>query len=276
MKIIYYNSNEQIDKDIITALKQLKHKVIPVTSLDFKEADLFLFRNTIIPTNDFIKFFNGLADLRSLLSKMKCKKALWFTNKVMGLGRDFLEQIIPLVDKTFLNDDTWIRRHDYDITPLHLGAGELKEGEYNKKYDCDIAYNGLIYPPMTNWINTLKRIYGSRFKLFNVSGKDFADLCASAKIIITHRFPFDDFYWNDQIYKTLAVGGFMIHPRLYSMDLKDREHYISYDTITELIDAIDWFLKYPPERDSIASEGMREVKKNFTYKERLKQLLSKL
>jgi len=276
-KIIYFDSKEQIDKDIIKALKKLKHKVILVEDLDFKEtADLFLFRNTIIPTDSFPDFFNKLIELQKVLTGLKYKKALWFTDKVMGLGQDLLETIIPLVDATFLNDDTWIRRHDYKIYPLHLAAGDMEEGKYEKKYDVDIAYNGIVYPPMANWVGNMKHIFGSRFKLFNVSGKDFADLCASAKIMIIPRFLFDDFYWDDKIYKTLALGGFVIHPRLYGMDLKDGEHYISYDSLTELVDATNWFLKYPPERDSIVSKGMAEVKKNFTYKNRLKELLSKI
>ena len=277
-KIIYFNLHEQIDKDIIKALKQLKHEVILVDSLDFQEtADLFLFRNTAIPTDNMPLFFDKSIKLQKTLASLKCKKAFWFTDKVMGLGNDLLEAIIPLVDYVFLNDDTWLRRHDYEnVYPLHLGASEIPEGKYVKKYDADIAFNGDIYQPMISWIDELKKTFGNKFKLFNVKGKDFADLCASAKIIISSRFLSSDFYWDDKIYQTLACGGFMIHPRLHGLELKDAKHYVSYNSFPELTDTIKWFLKYPVERDTIASKGRTEVLKKYTYKNRMKELLSKV
>ena len=277
-RIIYFNSHEEIDKDIIEALKKLKHKVIPVDNLDFQEtADIFLFRQTILSTDSLSIFFNKEIELQKVLTSIKCKKVFWFTDKIMGLGNNFLEAIVPLVDAVFLNDDTWIRRHDYkNIYPLHLGAGEIIEGKYNSEYDTEIAFNGNVYQPMGDWIDALKKIFRNKFKLYNVSGKDFADLCASAKIIIASRFLLTDFYWDDKIYKTLVSGGFMIYPRTYGLELKDGEHYIGYSSFTELVDAINWFLGHPADRSGISSDGRKEVLKNYTYTNRLKELLSKI
>jgi len=278
MKIAYFDSREPIDEDIISALKKLNHKVIPVNDLSFKDSvDLFLFRETVVSTNNLPIFFDGLIKLGSALATLKCKKALWFTNKVLGLGNDLLETIIPQTTAAFLNDETWIRRHGYkNVFPLHLGANDLPEGRYNKLYDADIVFNGVVYSAMASWLDDLKKIYGNRFQLFNVSGKEYADLCASAKIIIVSKFLLDDFYWTEQIYQTLALRGFIIHPRTYGLELKDGEHYISYNSFVELVDAINWFQKYAAYRDGIASEGRKEVLKNFTYKNRLKFLLSKI
>lgn len=277
MKIIYFNTNEPLDQDIIKALKKLNHKVILVEDFHFKEtADLFLFRNTILPTNNLPDFYNGLIELQKTLTGLKCKKVFWFTDKIIGLGNDLLEIIIPLVDVTFLNDDTWVRRHDYkNVYPLHLAAGSVSEGHYDKKYDADIAFNGNVYPPMAVWIDELKKVYGNRLKLFNVDGDEFANLCVSAKIIITSKFLLSDFYWTSTIYRTIAAGGFMVHPRLYGLDLKDKEHFIGYNSFSEMVNIINWFLIHDSERDGVVTKGRTEVLKNCTYENRLKVLLSK-
>jgi hypothetical protein len=277
MKVIYFNGKEKIDENIISALKQLNHKVVEVNTFDFEEkGDVFLFRNSIIPATNFVEFFQKMAELQALLKRLKCKKALWFTDKIVGLGNDFIENVIPLVDKVFANDDTWIRRHDYNITPLHLACGKATEGKYRKEYDVDIAFNGLIYPPTVIWLNGLKQIYCHKFKAFNVSGNDFADLCASAKVMVFPRFPNEDFYWDEKIYEIINAGGFIVYPRLYGMDLEDKKHYASYDSMAEMVDAINWFLSHKSEKELMVKQGKETVRKDFTYINRLKELFKNI
>ena len=277
MKIIYFNNKEQIDEDIIQALRELNHKVIPVENLDFKEkADVFLFRNTIIPSSDLVEFFKKLNELKAFLRDLKCKKVLWFTDKIIGLGADFIEEIIPFTDKVFANDDTWVRRHDYGILPLHLAAGKRKEGKYQKKYDVDIAFNGKIHIPNVKWVNGLKTIYQNKFKLFNVQGQDFADLCVSAKILVFPWFPYDNFFWTEEIYEAINAGAFVIFPRTYGIDLEEKEQYVGYNMMIELVDAINWFLEHENERKLVVKQGKRAVREKFVYRERLRELLEKI
>ena len=124
-------------------------------------------------------------------------------------------------------------------------------------------------------------MYGDRFKIYSpnsISEKDFADICATSKVLICPRFPSDEFYWTDDIYNVLGAGGFMIHPKLYGLDLEDGKHYIGYSSWEEFIDAINHFVnpENDKEREQIASDGRKEVIKNCTLESRLKELISRL
>jgi len=288
MRIIFLKDKNRINNDIETALKKLNHKVIVFDSFEqlpeiikkSKKADLFFFTRGWVDTTIPFSFYTTLRRLEVLLQNIKCKKVMWFTDKVIWLSEEMMEVIIPFVDYAFLNDDTWVRRHSYDnVFPLHLGAQEIKKGKFRKEYEGDIAFTGNIYGPRVGFAEGFKKKYGDKFKIYNnVWGKDFADLCTSVKILIADRFPTDEFYWSDRIYKTLGANGFMIYPRLYGMDLTDGKHYIGYSTWEECFDAVDYFLKleHEEERKKIADEGRKEVVKRFLYTHRLKELLSKI
>jgi hypothetical protein len=278
MKIIYYTTKQKIDGYIVKALKKLGHSVVEADNLDFEpNCDLFLFRNTAVPTHSIPAFFEGLDKIAVKLQSIKCKKVMWFTDKVIGMGEDLLENVIPLADKVFMNDDTWRRRHDYkNVYPLHLATGGFNQGKRKKEFECEVAFNGDISPAVFAEINATKKMFGPDFKLFNAEGKDFADLCASAGILVYFRDFQDDFYWKDDIYEALANRAFVIFPRLHDMDLKDGEHYVGYGLITEMVDAIKWFMQHTQTKDEIMAKGQKYVLENCTYENRLKELLSKL
>lgn len=285
MRILFLKDKNRINDNIETALKQLGHKVITFDKFDYDEivkasgkVDLFFFTRGIVETTVPFDFYTTLRRLQGLLQNIKCKKVFWFTDKVIWLSEEWMEGIIPFADYGFLNDETWVRRHSYDnIFSLHLGVQSTNKGKFRKEYEGDIAFTGNIYGPRVSFAEGFKKRYGNKFKIYNnVWGKEFADLCASVKILIAPRFPTDEFYWSDRIYKTLGVKGFMIYPRLYGMDLEDGKHYVGYSTWKELIDSIDYFLEHGEERKKIVNAGRGEVMKKYTYKLRIKELLSKI
>lgn len=287
MKILFLKSKTRIDDDIEIALKNLGHKVMIPKEFDFKKilgksyknADLFFFTRGLVETTVPFDFYNTLKRLQILLQNIECKKVFWFTDKVIWLSEEWMEGIIPFVDYGFLNDDTWVRRHSFDnISPLHLGVQDIEKGKFKKEYESEIAFNGSIHGPRVGFAEGFKKLHGDKFKIYNVQGKEFADLCASVKILIAPRFPTDEFYWSDRIYKTLATGGFIIYPKLYGMDLVDGKHYIGYNSWDECIDAVNHFIKpeNEKERKKIAEQGREEVIKKYTFEKRLKELFSKI
>ncbi|MHA1400038.1 MAG: glycosyltransferase family protein [Candidatus Heimdallarchaeaceae archaeon] len=291
MKILFLREETKISEDIEKALRKLGHKVDGTRKFDEKEiiekakdVDMLFFTRGMVDTSSPSNFQFTLSRLQKLLSnpKLKCKKVFWLPDNIIWLVEGWVEMAATWSDLGFLNDDTWRRRHGYDnLFPLHLGASSTKKGKYKNEYKSDVAMIGRIYGPRVSLVEGLKKMYGDRFKVYSpkdISDEKFADICASSKVVVTPRFPSDEFYWTGDIYNVLGAEGLMIHPRLYGMDLEDGKHYIGYSSWEEFIDIINHFVnpENEKERESIAKAGRKEVIKNCTLESRLKELISRL
>jgi len=300
MKITYFakfNKNkyaEVVEKPISAALKKLGHTVyeLDVMTTEAKElidtankSDIFLFHNGgVVPKaeeGDELTFYMGLNGLLSLLSQIKVRKIMWYLDRVDGIGDIFMNRTLQFVDHAFLNDDTWVRRHKFEnVYGLHLGATERPLGKFREDLACDIAFVGRVFDGREEVINGLKGMFGGKFKVFSdIWGKDFDDLCQSAKIIIQPKWLMNDFYWQDQIYHILSSGGFLVHPRLYGLveeGLEDGNHYIGFSSLEELVGGIEFFLK--PEnndkRKTLSNKGRTFVNTRLSWEERLKTIFS--
>lgn len=289
MKILYlanftdkpYKFTNEIKKELeqhhsVTAIDDSNFEMKEVVEKS-KDCDMFLFHHGGISTDSDLEFQMTLMRLKQLLEIIKCKKVLWFPEKVWMLSDQIMEEIVPMVDSAYFNDDTWVRRHKYKNTHgLHFAAEESFKGEYREEYDLDVAFVGNPSAFRKPFIDNLRQQFGNKFKVFtNVWDEDFADLCFSAKIIFVPNIPFDDFCWCNRIYNTLANGGFMVHPRFYGLGeqgFKDGVHYVGWKTWHDLLPTMKEYIDLPKERKKIAKAGRDFVLKNHTYKERVKEL----
>ena len=300
MKICYFGKFENNpyagleEKPISQALKKLNNEVfeLDVAESDAKEVideanktDIFLFHNAgmnlgIEQNLGKLPFYTGLSGLYQLLQAIKPIKVIWYLDRIVGFGEEFMSTILPSIDFAFLNDDTWVRRHKWQNTyGFHQGTTERPLGQYRKDLACDIAFIGKIYGGRLEIISKIKQAYGGKFRIFNdIWGKDFDDLCQSAKIIFQPKWGMNDFCWSDQIYHTLSAGGFLLHPRLHGLKEEgfvDGEHFVGYTIEEELAAAIDFFIK--PENDEkrklVAQQGRKYVLDYFTWEMRLKEML---
>lgn len=291
MKILYFTNTEDpkygFTKDIESSLQKIGHIVDVVNDRNFDikllmlkaaKSDLFLFHQGGIYTDNIINYQVSLERLRQILTGIKCKKVCWFFDKGWFLNDQTLEEIIPLTDFTFLNDDAWARRHKYEnVFCLHAGAGKALKGKPRKEYQCEIAFYGEVYNFRKPFIELLKRNFGSKFKVFsNVFGQDLADLIASAKMIFVPVQPNNDFYWDNRIYQVLAQGGLIIYPRLFGLGEEgfiSGKHYIGYKMAHELKQIIADTIKN--NNTEIKEEGQQFVER-FSYYNRIKELLCKI
>lgn len=298
MKITYFGSLKEdypsIDQDIVKALKQLGNEVVEIDDTNYEmekvaevanKSDLFLFRTCGVVTANMPDFYMSLVKAQMLLQRVSVKKAFWFLDKVIGLGNEWMEQIFPLVDYGFMNDETYVRRHKEDnLYPLHLGVGngELPEGVKDPKYKADVTFIGSIYGPRDLFMESMKQEFGKNFEMHPESwGKDFADMCQSFKVIVAPKFPTDDFFWPERIYKVLANGGFLVHSKsqgLITEGFVSGVHYVSYSVWDELVEIVNHYIDPQNEeaRKMIAEQGQRFVLDNFRYTERVKELLDKV
>jgi len=299
MQIVYLASfkteKHTIEKDIKKELERMKHKVVAIDDGDFdpdeviakaNKADLFLFRTGGVITDTVPEFWQTMSRLQYVLNGIKTKKVFWFFDKIIGLGHNWIYNIEPLVDFGFLNDETFCKRHNTDkLYPLHMGVNidDTYHGAINDKYAYDVAFDGPVYGNRTIFIEMMKKNFGNKFGVFNLGGgKEYADLCASAKIIVSPRFPYDNWFWSEKIYKTLGHGGFMVFPRLEGLKeegIEDGIQFAGYDVYGEMIEVIRWWLDPNNEKakegmDLIKKQGRRYVIENCTYDKRLQYLLA--
>ncbi len=298
MNITYFgkfNNNKYadlIEKPISEALKNLGHKVyeFDVMTADAKElvkrankSDIFLFHNGGIEIDpeksDELRFYMGITGLQNLLNQITCQKVMWYFDRVIGAGEELVERILPLIDCGFFNDDTWVRRHKWENAyGLHMGTIERPDGQFRKDLECDIAFIGRVYGGREEILTPLKQRYGRKFRIFgDIWGKDFDDLCQSAKIIFQPKWLNNDFCWTGQIYQVLGAEGFLVHPRLYGLKeegFDEGTHYVGYTIYEELLAGLDFFLK--PENDEkrklMAKQGKMFVLTNFRWEERFKTI----
>jgi len=286
MKIVYLGNHNpytlNTEKKVIRAFESLGHEVDLVDERFWdlfeivkkcKDADLFLFHKGT-------RFGRTIGDMVELLTRVPCKKAFWYFDPIWGEREIWMQRIIPLVDYGFMTNETYIRQHNYDnLYVLRQGCEKQPLGKKRKEYECDIAFTGSIYGSRIIFVDGLKKLYGDRFKHFtNVFGRDFYDVCASAKIMVAPKFPSDDFYWSNRIYETLGAGGFLIHPKCEGLkqEYEEYKHFVPYIDGEHLKYLIDYYLKHPEERKKIAKAGREHTLKNYTYKHRVKKLLSYL
>lgn len=279
----FMSSTEKIIKE---ALEKLGHNVFcfderSVNAPDILQsaknykADLFLFHKGI-------RWGFSLQQLHELLLRLTCKKAFWYFDPINNFPdrEQFMQLIIPNVDIGFLTNGTWIKQNNYKNLRWLLQGTEVKKlGKKKKEYECDIAFAGSIYKGREVFFDNFKKKYGDKFKTFNnVFDRDFYDLCASAKIMISPRFPANDFFWSNRIYKTLGAGGFMLHPRCEGLkkEFTAGVHYEDYGDDEELFMKIDWYLEHEADRKKIAKAGYEKCIKDFSYTERVKKLIEEI
>lgn len=298
MTITYFahikNENRENDEDILQALKKLGHKVYAIDDRDFdhqkvvdtaNKSDLFLFHKGGVNEDTELEHELTLLNLQNMLKDIKCKKAFWYVDKVYKGREKWISSIFQFVDAGFLVDETFLRRRKYpNLYSLKQGCPiKPLKGKKNPIYECDIAYIGGTYSEARKrFVSEMSKYYGDRFRVYNnVYGQDFADLCVSAKMIVSPDYPIDDFYWGDRIYRVMGCGGLMVHPN--SHGLKEQGfingyNFIGYTDWSDLTEYIDYFLsdKMKNKRKEIAKRGKELVVEKYNYGELCQQLLNKV
>ncbi len=275
------------DQEILKALKQVAEvQFFDIKQFDMQKliegannSDVFLF-HAQIPTADEVTQMLIVERIQLVLRSVKCKKVLWFMEKVWMGKAQIIERLLPEVDCAYFADETWTRRiKEEKVFALHPGAPiKSLRGKFKPELLCDIAYIGQMYGVRPREYEFLKEKLGDAIKFYdNKYGQDLADLCASAKVILTPRFPFDDYYWSDRIYTYLAMGALVVHQRsqgLKDEGFEDGKHFFEYERDQDLIALLGTLLEPGAEktRKLVAKNG-KEFVKAHTYRERVEQIL---
>lgn len=257
------------------------------------EVDLFLWVHThswIIPGRISMKEVINLLRVKGIIS------AGFHLDRYFGL--DFYDQREALIGK----HDWWSMDHIFTadggnddgfrakgVNHHWLQPGVVAYGCYKgtqrPEFKCEVGFVGSKayhpeYPQRTQLVQWLEDTYKSNFKRFGgdtpfgtVREQDLNDVYASIKVVVGDScFAGANNYWSDRVPETIGRGGFLIHPQTPGLDITGMVGYEAgnYHQLKELI---DYYLQAPQERENHIEIGMKDVKENHTYNNRVNQML---
>jgi spore maturation protein CgeB len=279
----------------------------------FSKLNLYLFSKrlykktkTFLPDILFI-YGSNWAVLPEMLGKIKkdfkCKVVLWEGN--MQFWRWFQSEALRYYDYIFASDS-------YAIPILKGPAGlnnvfhfpgnvcdpdihrplDMTEEE-KEHYGSDIGFIGVGRPDRIEFFENLTdfdlKLWGVRWDKSEKLKPFFIDepvkmdekikIYQSAKINVNiHSSLCQIDGISAKIFEIASCGGFFLTERKKDLFLffKEEEDLISFSNIDELREKIKHYLSHPEEREELARRIRTKVINNYTYKHKLKEMMSRM
>lgn len=176
--------------------------------------------------------------------------------------------------------------------PPAVSLGETAPGEYDKRFETDIAFVGSWMPGYhKEWkhrpqlVDWLSKTYPHQVKFWPrpnehaIRGNDLRNLYATVKVVVGDSCLVGNIhnYWSDRVPETLGRGGYLIHPYVDGIE----DHFtVGTDLMTWpvghwdiLKDRIDEALGSPEQRKFVSESGRATVIEKHTYDVRVNQIL---
>lgn len=280
-EVTQYSSRHARDK----AMKRIMREVT-----EFKS-------DIVLCTKDY--FLNYEVD--EIKRKTGAKVVMWFPDGILNLGRAaFLR---AGYDALFFKD-SYIVRQLLDIygknafyLPECFSRTRHKPvpvtPEDCRRYGCDVAmmgnlhscrislleqlsdYNLRIYGTANPWwldIEGIRNCYTGQY----VADDEKAKAVACSKIQLNTLHIGEVFSVNVRTFELAGAGGFQLCQHKH--DLPDlftpEKEIVTYSSVSELREKLDWYLAHEDERKAIAFAGMRRAWKDHYYELRLQRLLN--
>lgn len=195
-----------------------------------------------------------IPDIQSL--GVRCH--LWFMDPLFTFNKiPHMADMVKACDHSFFN----IRETYDNALRLSPNCSFLQEG-----YDADVDHPHSI--PKEVDVAFIGHLRGSRekyfeevgFKVFkDTYGERHAETVSATKINLN----FTDGGASDRVYKVMAAGGFLLTQPWPKMekDFKIGTHLDVFNSISELKEKIDYYLKNDVLREEIAENGHKEVQR---------------
>jgi len=238
-----------------------------------------------------------------LKSATHARVALWFPDSIGRFDRScFLNAEYGAL---FFKDPYIVRVLSDDLgkpvyylpeccNPLRHKPAQIT-AEDVRKYGCDIATAGNVYPYRVEFFSQLKeynvRIWGNPPAMWlNTSGiepmlqgqfvanADKAKAFGAAKIVLNNLHPAEIWGLNARAFEAAATGAFQFvnwRPGLSQL-FDDGKELISFRSVGDLREKVDYYLPRDEERRAIALAASQRALSEHTYARRLSLLLDTL
>lgn len=224
---------------------------------------------------------------------------LWFPDHIGAFGKsmflnapyDFLFFKDPYIVSTLKND---LNKSAYYLpeccNPRHHKKVQLSEADW-EKYGCDISTAGNLHP---NRIALFEQLSGYEIKIWGnpapqwaitrnvnsyiknefVANEEKSKSFLASKIVINNLQPAEVIGVNVRTFEIAATGAFqLINWRSGLSQLYSSEEMVSFKTIPELRELIDYYLNDNEKRLLIAEKAWERTHNEHTYQKRLQLML---
>ncbi|HLI30683.1 MAG TPA: glycosyltransferase [Terriglobia bacterium] len=240
--------------------------------------------------------------IRDMKRATRAKLAIWYPDHLVNLGRQYM--LAAEYDAWFFKDPYMA---DIFRAKLGLNAHYLPEachsqwhrrtepsGEALRRYGCDLATAGNMYYYRAKMLEAFKgydlKIWGNSYPRWlkspmrasypgiYVAEEEKARAFNAAKIVINTMHYGEIEGVNCRLFEAAGCGAFQIadwKPAL--ADLFEPEHEIvTFRTLRELKEKIDYYLARPDERREIADRAYIRAHRDHTYEKRLQMMFEVL
>ena len=215
-----------------------------------KSIDILLIAKGNFISSDVISLFKY---------RNECKFHYWFMDPMMSFSQEMLEKTM-ISDRAFFDKKNVLElalQYHKNCSYLCEGYDETVDKVQDVNYKYDISFIGNVYNNREDILNQLDNI-----KIINNAyGEEHSKEVGKSKInlnICTNNGA------SDRVYKILAAGGFLLTDDWEGReltDLKDGIDLVVYKNIEDLKSKIKFYLKYNWEREQIARNGLKSVKR---------------
>jgi len=178
---------------------------------------------------------------------------------------------------------------DKDTFPLYRKPGGVLPFAFdtqchknlNLSKDTNASFVGSNFPGRMNFLKNVLRIkcFGakhSRFEKGRISHSEMVQVINRSRININFSDqPDGKLGLKNRIFEVLGCGGFLLTQNSY--DLKDYitpgVHCVTFETVFELKEKINYYIRNEEEREKIAQQGYLFAKENCKYSDRIKKIL---
>lgn len=254
--------------------------------------------NILIVTHDYLSNL----EIKKLKSKNKnLKVVLWFPDGVINVGKALF--LTAGYDVLFFKCHHIVKYlKDYYELPVHY-IGEAFNPQKNypifsneEEYKTDLVFVGTIhshrYPIIEKLINLNKyniKIYGTKptfylpqnekiLKCFTgkyVTYEERAKIFRNAKINLNTLHLGEIQGVNVRLFEIAGASGFQLAS--YRDEIKEffqiGKEIDTFSSFSELVEKIDFYLKNENLREKISKAGYERAKNNYTYKNRIEEIL---
>lgn len=254
--------------------------------------------NILIVTHDYLSNL----EIKKLKTRNKnLKIVLWFPDGVINVGKAlFLTAGYDILFFKCYHIVEYLRKY-YELSVYYIGEAFNSKKNYpifsnEEEYKTDLVFVGTIHShryPIIEKLIALKKynikIYGTKpsfylpqnkevLKCFTgkyVTYEERAKIFRNAKINLNTLHLGEIKGVNVRLFEIAGAGGFQLAS--YRDEIKEffeiGKEIDTFSSFEELVEKIDFYLKNEELREKIAKAGYERAKNNYTYKNRLEEIL---
>lgn len=264
--------------------------------------------NKVKPDYCLFLFLNNLSEA---LDYVHCPNKLGWIFDVTFQGKEIPDSSLrPIIDK-FTHFFTICPEHAKEVGGFWVpeGCDPYSHYEIKSKDQYEITFVGqvvenspsfkeanFVHLDREDWLVGIAKKFKKNLQIFGpmfgdvlvaqfhtgkvLSGSWDNNIVASnSKINLGHSgWPHVKYSWSARDYRIMASKGFLITNKIKGHDdfFKDGKNIVLYSSAEECVDKIDYYIKRPDLRETIAQKSYERVLSNFTFAHSFEKMFTHL